>query len=147
MQLKLKRTTRETGMLTKTTLFCLDAALSLEPAEAEAIAKYKLGPQVIYASERAKEAAAATTNTSGTVAGAAKAWANVIAARLALTITIQGLTTGQHIECKDVAELLEAENAIQTACENLKLYLAAAETFNGQERVIDYSGDKPTVHG
>jgi hypothetical protein len=145
MQLKLKRSLKESGLLTKTTVFCLDARATFTQEQAANISKYKLGGQVIYTSEKAKEYAASSVNTQGTVGGAAKAWANFAMSKLALTVTVNGLVEGKHIECKDLGELLEAEGAIYQACENLKQYLDVAKTFDGRETIIDFAGEKPEL--
>src|SRR3546814_10949521 len=49
------------------------------------------------------------------------------------------------MECKSLDELLGAEDAIMTACQNLKAYLQAASTFDGRETLIDFDGDVPTI--
>jgi hypothetical protein len=46
--------------------------------------------------------------------------------------------TGQHIECKDLDELLGAEEAIREACKALKVYLTVAESFDGREEVVEF---------
>jgi hypothetical protein len=57
---------------------------------------------------------------------------------LSLRVTIDGLTSGQHIECKDMDELLGAESAIVEACKGLKGYLETALTFDGREEIIEF---------
>ena len=54
-------------------------------------------------------------------------------------LTIKNLTSGEHMECKDLGELVTAEEQIRIACGNLKKYLAIAETFDGREEVIEVS--------
>ncbi len=44
---------------------------------------------------------------------------------------------GQQIEGKDLGEIMTAEEALMTACENIKGYLAVAATFDGKEYVLD----------
>jgi len=61
---------------------------------------------------------------------------SIAAASLSLRITISSLITGVHVQCKDMDEILEAEEAITIAAQNLKSYLSAASTFNGQEELI-----------
>ena len=55
-----------------------------------------------------------------------------------LNITINELERGKHVECKDMDELIGAEDAVINACENLKGYLARAATFDGREILIDF---------
>jgi hypothetical protein len=57
---------------------------------------------------------------------------------LALRVTVDTLVSGQHIECKDLDELLGAESAIVEACRNLKAYLETAVTFDGREEVVEF---------
>jgi len=57
---------------------------------------------------------------------------------LSLRITIDGLRNGQHIECKELDELLGAEAAILNACKNLKAYLETVQTFDGREEVVEF---------
>ena len=54
-----------------------------------------------------------------------------------LNITIASLQQGHHIECKDLGELLECEEAVITACKGLKGFLEAAATFDGREIIVD----------
>jgi hypothetical protein len=145
MQLKLKRTMKTSGMLTKTNVFCLDARVQFTQEEADAIGKYKLGGEVVYVSEAAKNYAANSVNADGSFGGAAKAWASFAMSKMALTVTVNSLIQGQHIECKDMGELMGAEEAIHTACQNLKRYLENAKAFDGREIVFDYTGDKPAM--
>ena len=57
---------------------------------------------------------------------------------LSLRVTIDGLRQGQHIECKDLDELLGAEAAILNACKNIKTYLETAQTFDGREELVEF---------
>ena len=147
MQLKLKRSQRQGGVMGGKLLFCLDARVELSAQEAEDVRKYKLGSMCIYNSEASKKhiAAGATSMATGNVLGSAKALASFAMAALNLNIRIDGLVSGTHVECKDMDELLGAENAILEACQNLKAYLDTAATFDGQEVIIDYSTGQPKL--
>ena len=57
---------------------------------------------------------------------------------MSLRITVYGLISGQHVECKDMNELLGAEQAIVEAAQNLRTYLNAAATFDGREQVLEF---------
>jgi hypothetical protein len=76
--------------------------------------------------------------TKGTAGGVLKGLASVAMAKMSLSITIDSLGQGQQVECQNLDELLGAEEAIRTACEHLKGYLAIADTFDGREEVIEY---------
>jgi hypothetical protein len=67
-------------------------------------------------------------------------------AKMSLNISIASLGKGHHIECKDLEELLEAEETVRTACKNVTRYLEAAATFDGSEIVIDYDKGEERVH-
>lgn len=145
MQLKLKRAQRSGGMLGNKVIFTLDARSDLKPEEKALVAKYGLGKFVVYDSESRKkltEAGLAHTSAvqsgSGGVWAATKGLANLAMASMALRISIDSLTQGHHIECKDIDELLGAEAAITEACKNLKGYLETAATFDGREVVLDF---------
>lgn len=145
MQLKIQRSQRMGGAMGGTVLFCLDVQADYSHPEADNIAKYKLGKQVVYNSraakrhiERAKDSA-----DGGTVTGYIGGAVSLVRASLSLNISIDSLGRGQHIECKDLEELLEAEDAVMVACRMLKRFLETAATFNGSIALIDFDdGEK-----
>ena len=149
MQLKLKRAQREAGMIGKKILFALDARADLSNEEKDLVKKYGLGSTVIYDSaNRRKHAEAAvghadaSVDPSATVGGSmyrlARGYASMAMSALSLRVTVESLTRGQHIECKDLDELLGAEAAIVEACKSLKSYLDTAVTFDGREEVVEF---------
>jgi hypothetical protein len=143
LQLKRRRSQRTAGMLSKSVMFMLDARLDLSPEEAANVRKYALGNQVIYnsaASRKHLEAAAeaAVRETAGSFVGQL---ARTAMHRLSLNITIDGLVKGQHIECKDLDELIAAENAIIQAARATRTYLDITKTFDGREDVIDLDAE------
>ena len=153
MQLKLKRSQRAGGMMGGKVIFGLDARVDLSADEQGLVKKYALGKIVVYDSEARKKRAESAyghfddaANTPGyTGSSAARSlWKNArglaSAAMMALSlrVTVDGLMSGQHIECKDLDELLGAEGAIRDACGNLKAYLETALTFDGREEVVEF---------
>lgn len=138
MQLKIRRSQKTSGMLSKSITFAVDAVASLDASEASAVDKYKLGGQIIYSSEVAKRhaatAASAAAGRSGIVGGLAAA----AMSRMSLSITVDSLRRGQHIEAKDLDEVLGAEEALKEACQSLKAYLEIAQTFDGSEQVLEF---------
>jgi hypothetical protein len=139
MQLKLKRTQRST-MVRGKTVFMLDAQSILNEEEKHNVRKYDLGKLVIYNSERSRKLleasqAAADMETFG---GVAKAFTKLAMAKLSLNISINSLMDGHHIECKDLEELLGAEEAVKEACQLLRTYLETAATFDGREEVLEF---------
>jgi hypothetical protein len=79
-------------------------------------------------------------------AGLARGAFSLVMARLALNISIASLGRGHHIECKDLHELLEAEDTVREACKNVTRYLEVADTFNGSELVVEYDKGEERVH-
>jgi hypothetical protein len=169
MQLKIERSQRQSGVVSKAVMFCVDARIFLSADEQANVTRYKLGNQLIYSSEAAKRHANASLSRHAVAREAgnyaieaqdrrtggliAKSIGNFVmglfhgvAASLALNITIDSLQRGQHIECKDLNEVRDAENALRQACLTLKDYLETAATFNGAGvLIIDYSGDEPVI--
>ena len=147
MQLKLTRSQRESGVLSRAVLFCLDARVQLTPEEQASVNRYKLGGQLIYNSEASKQRVKAgeAAMADGTGSGGFKALAQFALARLHLNITVDSLQRGQHIECKSLDELLGAEEALMEACQNLRAYLDTAASFDGREVLVDFNGKEPAV--
>lgn len=153
MQLKLKRSQRAGGMMGGKVFFGLDARAELSPDERNLVQKYGLGKIVVYDSEARKkhgesayghfDDAATTPSYTASSAGRslwknARGLASAALMALSLRVTVDSLMSGQHIECKDLDELLGAESAIRDACGNLKAYLETAVTFDGREEVVEF---------
>jgi hypothetical protein len=139
MQLSIRRSQRDGGVFGGKVIFALDAQIRPSSEEHALIKRYKLGKETVYASDAARRHAAATIDASerGGVGGLAKAAMSAGMASLSLRCTIDSLAAGQRIECKDLPELLAAEEAIVEACNNTKAFLEAAATFDGRELVMD----------
>jgi len=135
MRLKLSRSQRTTGVMTKKVLFVLHAKADFSAEEHACIHKYNLSKENIYNSEATRRhAEKAMSGGSGLL----RTLASSAMAHMSLTVTINSLAVGQVIECKDLEEMLDAEDAMRTACENLKTYLKIAESFDGEEEVIEF---------
>lgn len=155
MQLKIQRSQRTGGVLGKTVFFCLDVRAEYSPEEQDNIRKYRLGGQIIYSSRTAENRRAEalaqfdrgqSNSLREQVAGLTHGMASAFMSRLALNISIDSLARGHHIECKDLEELLEAEDTVRTACKNVTRYLEVADTFDGSELVIEYDKGEEKVH-
>lgn len=142
MQLVITRSQRDTGVISKSALFCLDARVQFTADEQKCVNRYKLWNEHIYSSESAhKSMAKADANRANFDAGgggAFKALAHTIVAAFKLNVTVKSIHAGQHIECKSLDELLFAEACIMTACEKLKEYLDKASTFDGRQVLFDF---------
>jgi hypothetical protein len=140
-------------------IFALDARMEVPPAERDLIERYRLGRLVIYDSaarqrhaETMKERLESTKQFPGMGESIEKQFlgigknlvrlglAGVSAARasMSLRITVYSLIKGEHVECRDMDELLGAEQAIVEAAENLRAYLDTAATFDGRETVVEF---------
>lgn len=139
MKLFLRRSQKSGGMLGGKIIFALDARIEPSDEEQSLIKKYKLGSEIVYSSENARKHANAAVDQSnrGTFSGVAKGMMSLGLASLSLTCTIDSLSRGQHIECKDLDELMGAESAIRDACEGAKAYIELAGTFDGREEVVE----------
>lgn len=146
MQLKLTRSQRDGGMVSTKMLFCLDARVAFTEQERACITRYKLGSQVIYNSEASKRLLdKAGAQSDGSMVGGMKSLATLALAAMKLNISIASLERGQHIECKDLAELRAAEDAIVEACQNLREYLDTAATFDGREILLEFNAGQTQV--
>lgn len=133
MQIKIKRSQTTSGMISKTVKFCSDIRAEYTPEERANINKYGLGGDVIYDSKKANQ----HREMAAAVGPSLRALAHMALAQMNLTITIASLQQGHHVECKDLAELLECEEEILNACKGLRTFLLAAQTFDGREIVVD----------
>ena len=126
MKLLLRRD-QKSGLIGKIT-FLLDVRAELTEQEKASISKYKLGDTMLY--ERGKM----TDQGSGLLG---------VASRLAfkalnLTISVDDLSKGKRVECKDIVEMLAVEDQIKEACQTFHAVLRAASAFGGEE-VVDFS--------
>ncbi len=155
MQLKLQRSQRFGGVLGKTPIFCLDVRADYSPEERHNIGRYRIGGEIIYSSQAAQRhfermgAQLERTQQGSTgerMAGLARGAFSLALAKMSLNISIDSLGKGHHIECKDLAELIEAEETVRTACKNVTQYLDIAASFDGSETVIEYDRGEERVH-
>src|SRR5262249_39012247 len=149
MQLKIQRSQRAGGLTASTIFFCLDVRADYSNEERSNINRYKLGGQIIYSSQAARrhaEQANAHLSRSEQSNGLreqfgslARGMVSTAISRMSLNISIASLGRGHHVECKDLDEMLDAEDTIRNSCKNLTRYLQVAETFDGSEVVIEYA--------
>lgn len=155
MVLKIKRSTKD-GVLGRV-IYIIDARLDASAAIRSTIAKHRLGSRVIYESDARQEHRAAarqhiedSRSDTGVLAPPAdhakavgktlwklgRAAVSATRAALSLQITVDKLLSGVHIECKDLDELGEAEDALVAAKSNLEGYIARLGTFDGREEIL-----------
>ena len=121
MKLLLRRE-QKSGFTGKVT-FILDVRSELSEDEKTNIKKYKLGDTMLY------ERMTMTDKGSGLLG---------VASRLAfkmmnLTVSINDLSEGKRIDCKDIVEMLAVEDQIKEAAQTFKNVLEAAASFGGEE--------------
>lgn len=136
MHLKIKRSQKK-GLMGKV-IFALDIRADYSQEERDNINKYHLGGEVVYSSENARKYAARADAHLDGGGSVVKGLLSAALAGMSLNVTIATLQQGHHIETKTMEELLEAEDALRSACANLTTWLDAAATFDGRETVIEY---------
>ena len=139
MRLFFRRSQRTGGVFTSAPVFALDARIELDPEEGQLIQQYRLNKEVLYSSEDAQRHAGAVHDAlnDSSLRGFGKALLSGARLAISLKCTVESLLKGQHIECKDVSELIAAEAAITEAARTLKGYLAVAVSFDGREELVE----------
>ena len=129
MKIKIKR--NQKSSLMGSVVFCLDIMADLTREEGELIRRYKLEKQVVYATPESQQ------NLQAALGGSVRALGAFMLDRMVKrTFLVKDLVDGQHIECKDLAELLSTEEQVRESCANLARYLAVAQSFNGTEEIV-----------
>jgi len=129
MQLKIRRSQKSglTGAI-----FVLDVMADLTEAEAELVKRYKLQKEMVYISDSSDQ------NAANLQAGNMKALGSLMMDKLTKRrFSMQDLINGQHLECKNLPELIETENQVHVACQNIRGYLDVARSFDGSEQVVE----------
>ena len=121
MKLLLRRD-QKSGLIGKIT-FVLDVRAELTGDEKNSVTKYKLGNTMLYEREKLIDKG---TGLLG------------VASRLAfkmlnLSVSVDDLSEGKQIECKDIVEMLAVEEQIKEACHTFQAVLKAAGSFGGEE--------------
>ncbi|MEW7975018.1 MAG: hypothetical protein AB2777_20795 [Candidatus Thiodiazotropha endolucinida] len=121
MKLLLRRN-QKSGIVGKIA-FTLDVRAELSDAEKGHIAKYKLGNTTLYERD--------TLIDRGR--GLLGLLSRLFIKAVNISVSVDDLTKGKRIECKDVVELIDIEEQIKEACTTFKAILAAAASFGGEE--------------
>lgn len=107
--------------------FILDVRADLTPEEQANIKKYKLGDTMLY--ERDK----LISGGSGLLGMASR----FAIKAMNISVSVDDLSKGKQIECKDIVEMLAVEDQLKEACQTFKAILNAAAQFGGEE-VLEY---------
>lgn len=136
MKLKLRRSQKSgmTGNVTFKLFFIVD----LDADEAAALKKYKFGKVVVY--ETPKGAAASeglrAAVSAGGLGGIGRGLASTITAKaFDHILTVNDMVNGKEIVCKDISEMIAAEEQIKDACQSLSRILYMCEHFEGEELI------------
>jgi len=120
----LLRRDQKSGMLGMGKIaFILDIRAELTDDEKNNIKKYKLGDTMLY--ERDKLA----DKGSGLLGMASRFALKAIN----ISVSVDDLSKGKQIECKDIVEMLAVEEQLKEACQTFKAILTAASHFGGEE--------------
>ena len=130
MKLRLNKSQRSSGVMSKKVMFSLGAQVDLTAQEAEYVKKYKMGREVIYNKDRINQKAALPSTVGGLVR-------DISAMTMNINLTVDDLVKGRTIECKDIVEMIDAEESVKSACQGMKNLLEACAGFEGEE-IIDY---------
>jgi hypothetical protein len=126
MNLLLRRDQKPAMMMGSPT-FTLDVRAELTPEEKAAIDKYKLGNTLLYMRN---------PNVPDVDQQSLSGLASIVKWRITnLSVSVKDLIQGKRIECKDIMEMLGAEDQIREAAQNFKAVLQAAAGFGGEEIV------------
>lgn len=121
MKLLLRRD-QKSGLIGKIT-FILTVRAELTDVEKGNISKYKLGDTMLY------ERMVMTEKGSGLLGVASR-----LAFKMAnLTVSVNDLSSGKKIDCKDIVEMLAIEDQVKEAAQTFKNVLEAAASFGGEE--------------
>ena len=133
MKLILRRDQRS-GMLGKV-VFTLDVRAEISPTEKANIDKYKLGKELVYMKNKD------TPFNDGSFSGSAKV---LFFHAMNITISVNELVGGKRIECKDILEMIAAEEQVKEGAITFGRMLEAASRFGGDE-IIPIGADENPV--
>src|SRR5262249_44933650 len=103
--------------------FILRVRAEISDKERTAISKYKLGDTVLY------EKNTMTDRGSGVLGLASRA----VFHALNTSVSVDDLTKGKEIKCKDIVEMLDIEEQIKVVGKTFQAVLHAAMHFGGDE--------------
>jgi len=105
-------------------VFSIEVRAEISEADHAAIRKYKLGETALYATYE-------VVGGTGLLGAAHK----LAAKAFTLNVSVNDLTHGKKLECKDILEMLSIEEQIKEAAHTFKAVLEAAKQFGGEEIV------------
>lgn len=138
MELKIKRSQSQSGLMSKKVEFQVNVQLVLTSEERKAVEKYRIGDEVVYNSEASRKNIDASRQSlaRGGIGGVATGLVRTAMARLSLNLTINNLTNGQTVTTKSLEEAMAAEEAVREACVAALQYIGVASLFDGSTQTI-----------
>jgi hypothetical protein len=140
MQLLIRRGQQQAGVFGNKTSFSMTVRAEYTDPERALINKYNMGGSIIYDSK----ATQGYLERAGSSQSTLRAVGLLALSKMNLSISLASLQKGHQIQCADLGELLECEDAIVAACKNIKNYLEVAETFDGREVLVNL--DEQVAH-
>ncbi len=126
MKLLLRRD-QKSGLFGKVN-FTLAIRAELTPEEKAHVKKYKLGDTMLYERMQLVDPGSGLLGLASRLAHKASN----------LTISVNDLENGKTIDCKDIIEMLAAEEQIKEAAQTFRAVLGAAASFGGEE-VVEFN--------
>ncbi len=126
MKLLIRRN-QKSGIIRRGIAFTIDVRAELSPEMLALVKKYKMGKEILFYKEK-------VDLSDYWLLGPFRQLIKALAARLwNIKITVNDLVKGKHMECKDILEMLEAEDQIREASALFKHILESAAHFGGEE--------------
>ena len=124
MTLVLRRD-QKSGKFSSKVTFMLSVRADISDEEKEWIKKYRLGDTMLYEKMKLEDPGSGLLGAAGRLAFKA----------MNLTVSVNDLSSGKTIECKDIVEMVAVEDQIKEAAETFKVILLTAAQFGGEEIV------------
>ena len=123
MKLLLRRDQQVSGLLRNTITFSVTVRAELSDQERQNIEKYKFGESILYTRGELVDKGSGLLGLASRVAFHA----------MNITVSVNDLTHGKRVECKDIVEMLGVEEQLKQAASTFKAVLDAASHFGGDE--------------
>lgn len=125
MKLLLRRDQRSGVLGVGKVTFVLEVRAELSKEELDTIRKYKMGDTVLYEKDT-------IVDKGSGLLGLASRLAHKM---LNVSVSVNDLTNGKRVECKDILEMIAVEDQVKEAAQTFMRVLAAAKHFGGEEIV------------
>ncbi len=125
MKLLLRRDQKK-GKSGQPITFTLDARAELTPQEAWCVKKYKMEKTMLYANQTGWRTMAVSYSMTPRIA---------VDNAANITVTVEDLVNGKHLECKDIVQMCAVEEQLKDASRTFKEILAAASRLGGEEAI------------